>query len=118
MLDKTSERVLSVLIRKCGGDPEKEVTISEKDFIFPKLSLNLLFSICEYLHKNEYIKSHSSLYSTTTELEIVLTYKGLSYFDYKKIAKIEYIKTLSTNSICGILVSIISAILTTILLTA
>ena len=115
MLDKTSEKILKCLISKCNKNPEKSVVISENDFSFPSVSIELLNSVCYFLMKHEYIKSFSYGYFNSP-LEITLTYKGYSYFEYKRIEKIEYVKKLSISSACSILISVITAIITTIIL--
>lgn len=115
MLDKTSEKILRVIIKKCNGHPEQEVAISNKD-LFSKMSVELIYSICEDLKKKEYIKCLSNLYDDETEITFALTYKGYSYFEYKKLQKIEYFKQLLTTSICSLIVSLATTILTTALL--
>lgn len=115
MLDNISEKVLNVLIKKCKGDPQEEIIISEKDFIFPELKLHLIYSVCEYLCKQGYIHSFSSLYSDTKELEITLTYKGFSYFKYKNIERKEFIRRFLLSKISDIIVSAIVAYLTVLI---
>lgn len=115
MLDKISEKVLRAIIKKCNGDPTHEVKISSKD-IFPRISLELIYSICENLYENEYLKVLSRLYDDT-KITLILTYKGYSYFDYKKLRRCEYFKQLLTTSVCSLIVSLATAILTTVLLT-
>ena len=115
MLDDISEKVLNALIKKCNGDPQTEISISEKDFVFPKLNLHLIYSVCEYLYKQGYIHSFSSLYFDTVELEVTLTYKGFSYFEYKNIERKEFIKRFLLSKISDIIVSAIVAYLTVII---
>lgn len=116
MLDKISEKVLCVIKKKCNGLPTQEIAICNKD-LFPKMSLALIYSICEDLNKREYIQGLSRFYDDDTEITLTLTYKGYSYFEYKKLHKIEYFKQLLTTSVCSLVVSVATAILTTVLIT-
>ena len=116
MLNKTSEKILRTSVHKCNKDPTKEVVISKKDFISSRFSLALIYSACEDLYKNGYLKELSSLYQDSKAIKLTLSYKGFAYFDYKRIHKIEYFKQLFTTSICSLIISLATAILTTVLL--
>ena len=115
MLNKISEKVLCAIIKKCNQDPTQVISINNKD-LFPKMSIELIYSICEDLKKREYIQELSRLYDNDTEITLTLTYKGYSYFEYKKLHKIEYLKQILTTSACSLTVSLATAILTTVLL--
>lgn len=115
MLNKTSERILAVLIRKCGNDPTREVKLSEKDFALPKLSLGLIYSVCAELSKDGYISTLSTLYYVSTDIEVALTGKGYFYFDNKKSEKCEFIKRFLLSKISDVIVAAIVAYLTVII---
>ncbi len=115
MLDDISEKVLNVLIKKCNGDPQTRFSISEKDFVFPKLNLHLIYSVCIHLCKQGYICSYSFLFPDAEEFNVELTYKGFSYFEYKNIERKEFIKRFLLSKISDIIVSAIVAYLTVII---
>ena len=116
MLNKISERVLRCIIDKCGGDPMRDVILSHKDFIHPSISNALLISICEHLKEKGYLTSATYHYQGEEHLKLTLSYSGYAYFEYKHLLKREYIKSLFVSSVFSILVSIVTAILTTILI--
>ena len=114
MLDKTSEIILKCIISKCDGNPEVTVELTPEDFSTRKISYELLNSVCYDLCKSEYINPFAYGY-IGSPLGITLTYKGYSYFEYKKIAKREYVKQLALSKLSDIVVSAIVALITALL---
>lgn len=116
MLDRVSELVLSRIIAKCKGNPECEVEIGEADFPFSKLSINLIYSVCKDLYLKGYLSKHYPLYEHEVSFTVYLTYKGYSYFEYKKIDRKQYFKQFFLSKTSDILVSIIVTIIINLLL--
>lgn len=111
MLNKISENILQVLIKKCADNPDREVTLSENDFVFPKMRLNLLYSACSEMYKDDYIKTISILYPTSKNIEVTLTYKGYCYFESKKAEKKEFLKRFLLSKISDVIVAFITSVL-------
>lgn len=118
MLDKVSERILKVAIEKCKGNPHNEVTLTEKDFLFPKIKLSVISSVCMFLYENGYFSTCTYYYEGDTEVTVTMKYKGFSYFDYKDISNKEFWKSLATSKISDIIVSVVAAIVTTLIISA
>lgn len=115
MLDKTSEKILRVIIKKCGNDLMREIDISHHDFIFPKMSNSFLNIVCQFLFDNDYISTLAYSNSDFDSLKIVLKYKGYAYFQYKRISRINFVKNFLLSKICDIIVSAIVAYVTVLI---
>ena len=107
-LDKISETILKCAIKKCENNPNSEVEISHKDFSNPKISNSLINAVCSELLKKDYIFPYYESRANNDTTKITLTYKGFTYFEYKRI---DSIQTFKNSIILPIVVTIVTQIL-------
>lgn len=115
MLDKTSEKVLKYIIANSENKGTLLVLFfnsSDSDKL--NMSFSLFCSTCEFLQKEGYIKEFQ-LYYEQTDGRLFLTFKGYSYFEYKKIENLEFYKQLALSKISDIIVSAIVALITALI---
>lgn len=114
MLDKLSEKVLKYLIGIANANKipkQYSITLYEDDVTKLGISFDLLKALCTDLLKKDYIEKLN--WTLDEHIRITLSYKGISYFEYKTLRNTEYRKQLLTTTAFSILVSVASSILTT-----
>jgi len=114
MLDKTSEKVLKFLVSESNNTGNKiTVEFDTIDAWHLNMSFALFCSTCKFLQDNGYVEEFT-LYFEQENGMLQLTFKGYTYFEYKRIEKIEFYKQLALSKISDILVSVITTITTII----
>lgn len=114
MQNKTSEKFLKYLIRKCESDIDCEIEIDEEDATsFTKLSYATIRGICQDLYSAGYL-------STCTidifgKVYVVLSYKGFSYFETKRMENYLYLKELALSKVSDVVISVVVSLITSLL---
>ena len=117
MLDSISENVLKYIINLYNtyGKPvgvNRKLRLNTDDAEKMHFNIDMIAAVCIDLGKKGYL---DNIFFSAEDVDLTLTYKGLSYFEYKKIAKKEYIKKFLVSKISDVIVSAIVADLTVLL---
>lgn len=107
MLDKPSEKVLRYAVSKYNSDFCSYVNLSPQDV---EMNASHLNNICESLCQNGYLSEHNYFFSDTEESQITLTYKGISYFNYKRMERIKFLMPIVLETILSLAVIAISIV--------
>ena len=105
MLDKLSEKVLKLIILKYDGNMAKEIHLSCSEI---NIGFEELNSLCLNLHNHGYISDYLYSNSQETPVRILLSHKGLHYFESKRAQNLQMFKK-------SILIPIIVTLLTELL---
>ncbi len=106
MIDKKSENFLKSAISKYDGNMEKEITIMPSEI---NLTYSELNQLCMFLYNKNCIESPRLAYNESDHVCVILTHKGLHYFEFKW----EEIKSFFFRSILTpIVVSAITTLIT------
>lgn len=112
MLDKKSENVLKISISKYDGDMDKDINIYGRDV---ELTFSELNSLCFNLYNSGYISNFFYSYGENEAVKITLSHNGLNYFKLKKAEHVQYLKQLAVSKLSDIIVSVIVALITTLI---
>lgn len=114
MLDKKSEKVLAIIIKKNLAYPEQSIPLDECDVKNSDMPYEVFCAACQNLRKQEYLKN-LMLYSDSHSGYTKISSSGLLYFDQKKADRIDYYKKLAISKTSDVAVSAIIALITSLL---